>query len=58
MEINKAKALYAAVITRAEQAIDIEVGERREYKPETDLELTLLHETLIDALGLPEDHKL
>jgi len=58
MDINKAKVIYESITLKIDEAIDSEVGCQNVYKPETDLILTLIHEQLIDALGLPEDHHL
>jgi hypothetical protein len=52
------KAIYESIMLNVYEAIDEAVGEKRELPPLAEICVQDIHESLIDALELPEDHHL
>jgi hypothetical protein len=52
------KDVFESIMLKIYEAIDTEVGEKREYKDTTELDIVLIQEELKNALGLPIDHYL
>jgi hypothetical protein len=51
-----AKQTYETIFLAIDTVIDTEVGEQREYKPETIEVLNDLHGLVLTILNLPDDH--
>jgi len=49
---------YEKIMLNTYDLVDLLVGEKREFDAGTKLYLDRIHEVLIDALDLPEDHHL
>ena len=49
---------YERLVLEIDRAIQIEIGEEREFKDETESLLSEISDYLVEALGLPKDFHL
>jgi len=52
------ESIFENIVMAIDDAIDTEVGEKREYSEATDMKLDEIQTMLKEALGLPEDYTL
>ncbi len=52
------KSIFETLVLMVDHAIETEVGEQKEFKPETEQILSDFQKILIELLDLPKDHHL